>query len=60
MLEPRCISSEAFAPGKGSTWAGDLYLLYVLAAYCLIFDNARVESRTINTGRRRFPFQSNP
>ena len=25
---------------------------FVLAAYCLTFDNARVERQTINTGRR--------
>ena len=29
---------------------------YVLAAYCLAFDNARVERQTINTGRRRRRF----
>jgi hypothetical protein len=28
-------------------------LRYILAAYCLAFDNARVERQTINTGRRR-------
>jgi hypothetical protein len=32
--------------------AGRLPLRYILAAYCLAFDNARVERQTINTGRR--------
>src|ERR1039458_9132541 len=52
--KPRRISSGGICAGEGKRLGGRLSLRYVLAAYCLTFDNARVERQTINTGRRRF------
>jgi hypothetical protein len=53
---PRRISSGGICAGEGKHLGGRLSLRYVLAAYSLAFDNARVESQTINTGRRRRRF----